>query len=44
MLERAAVRALQHGIEPEHVRTIIRTNRLRPAGLPPRLEVWPWLG
>jgi hypothetical protein len=41
-LERAAIRALEHGIEPEHVFLRIRKNRLTPARVPARLEVWPW--
>jgi hypothetical protein len=41
-LERGVVRALEHGVAVEYVLARIRKNGLRPAGLPPRLEIWPW--
>ena len=41
-LERAVVRALEHGIAVEYVLARIRKNGLRPADLPQRLEIWPW--
>jgi DNA-binding SARP family transcriptional activator len=41
-LERVAVRALAHGIEPDHLSVTIRKHRLKPDRLSPRLENWPW--
>lgn len=34
--------ALEHDIETEYVRDIVRARRLRPSGDPARLERWPW--
>ena len=41
-LERCAIRALEHDIEPDHLRVTIGKHRLKPDRLPPRLEAWPW--
>jgi ATP/maltotriose-dependent transcriptional regulator MalT len=42
ILTRLATRALEHGIEPEHVRATIAKHRLMPATIPPSPEGWPF--
>jgi len=42
MMARTAVRALDHGIETEHVRAYVTKHRLLPDHVPARLEAWPW--
>jgi DNA-binding SARP family transcriptional activator len=42
LMARSAVRALEHEIEPEHVRESIAKHRLTPEGTLTRLERWPW--
>jgi len=41
-LAELCVKALEHGLEPEHVRSLIREHRLMPAEPPIHLEHWPW--
>ena len=42
MTTRLAVRALENGIEPDHVRTGILKHRLAPPGMSAQLDSWPW--
>jgi len=42
MFEKVSVKALQEGIEINHVREVIRRNRLAPDPANPDLEQWPW--
>jgi tetratricopeptide (TPR) repeat protein len=42
LLARAAVRALENDIEPDHVRTTITRRQLAPDPAPVHLEAWPW--
>ena len=43
-MSRVCARALEEGIEPEYVRTLIRTRRLVPeAGPDAAAESWPWV-
>ena len=37
-----AQRALEHGIEPDYTRRLIRTRHLMPEELPVHLDQWPW--
>ncbi|HMJ52849.1 MAG TPA: BTAD domain-containing putative transcriptional regulator [Polyangiaceae bacterium] len=39
---RFALRALEHAIEPEHVRVLIAKHSLVPDVVPVRIEAWPW--
>ena len=39
---RLCVLALEHGIEPEYVRELIRRRAVRPDPAPIELEAWPW--
>jgi DNA-binding SARP family transcriptional activator len=41
-MAKVAVRALDHGIETEHVRAYVRKHRLVPDHVPARVEAWPW--
>jgi hypothetical protein len=41
-MARLCVRALEDGVEPEHVRALIRRRRIAPASPPQHLEQWPW--
>jgi len=41
-MAKAAVRALEHGIESEHVRAYVAKHRLVPDHVPARVEAWPW--
>ncbi|HMI86754.1 MAG TPA: hypothetical protein VK550_21825 [Polyangiaceae bacterium] len=42
LMTRVAIRALEHEIEPEHVRVTIARRELRPGPPPVHLEAWPW--
>ncbi|HCS49037.1 MAG TPA: hypothetical protein DIW61_12595, partial [Candidatus Aminicenantes bacterium] len=42
MFEKISAKALQKGIEIDHVRELIRRNRLAPDPGNPDLEQWPW--
>ena len=42
LITRLAVRALEHGIEIEHVLETIARRQLAPAAPPVHLETWPW--
>jgi len=42
MFEKISARALKEGIEVDHVRELIRRNRLVPDPANPDLEQWPW--
>jgi LuxR family maltose regulon positive regulatory protein len=42
MFEKISAKALQKGIEIDHVRELIRRNRLAPDPANPDLEQWPW--
>jgi ATP/maltotriose-dependent transcriptional regulator MalT len=42
MAARLAQRALEHDIEPDHVRALIARRGLRPASIPARVEGWLW--
>jgi DNA-binding SARP family transcriptional activator len=41
-MARVLMRALDHGIETEHVRAYIMKHHLSPERVPPRVESWPW--
>jgi LuxR family transcriptional regulator, maltose regulon positive regulatory protein len=41
-MAKVAVRALEHGVETEHVRAYIMKHRLVPEHVPHRIETWPW--
>jgi ATP/maltotriose-dependent transcriptional regulator MalT/DNA-binding SARP family transcriptional activator len=41
-MSKVAVRALEHGIETEHVLAYVRKHRLMPDHVPARVETWPW--
>ncbi len=41
-MARLCVKALEEGIEPDHVRALIRRRRIAPATRPEHLEPWPW--
>lgn len=42
MFETICARALREGIEVDHVREVVRRNRLAPDPANPDLEQWPW--
>ena len=42
MFEKVTAKALKEGIEIDHVRELIRRNRLAPDPANPDLEQWPW--
>ena len=42
MFEKVSAKALKEGIEIDHVRELIRRNRLAPDPANPDLEQWPW--
>jgi len=42
MFEKISARALREGIEVDHVREVVRRNRLAPDSANPDLEHWPW--
>ncbi len=42
-LARVCASALEHGIEPEYVRNLVRVKRLSPERTAPRSEAWPWV-
>jgi DNA-binding SARP family transcriptional activator len=41
-MAKLAVRALEHGIETEHVRAYVMKHGLVPDHVPARVEAWPW--